>query len=180
MKLKGLSVMILLLLGCSFALAQTFGFESVGGGLYCNYEQLSHADKFGADVWTGVDNLSMCTGRGGVTGNAPQVGVSGGVTKAQNPLGFRVKGVVLADDIYDAFSNVYTGAQYLVVSSLECSSNKYGWIGLTTMSGLVFSNNYGYLSCQIPGRDGAVATSGPSAGGNAKVLGTEESRRQIQ
>lgn len=165
-------VVILLALGCSFAAAQTFGFESADHALYCNYEQLSHASGFGADVWTGIDNLSMCTGRGGSTYTATLVGVSGGLTKAQNPLDFRVKGVVLADYIYDAFSGVYTGAQYLVVSALACSSKKYGWVGLTTISGLSFSANYGYLSCQIPGVRGAVATRGPSIG-YTKVLGRE-------
>jgi hypothetical protein len=178
MKMKSLAVITLLLLGCSFASAQTFGFASVGGGLYCNYEILQQLAPY--DAWQGVDNLSMCTGRRGVTLNATLVGISGGFTRTQNPLDFRVKGVALADNIYDAFSLTYNGTQYLVVSALECSSQKYGWIGLTTMSGLVFSDNYGYLSCQIPGRDGAVATRGPSAGGNAKVLDREESRRQIQ
>jgi hypothetical protein len=172
-KLKSLSVMILLVLGCSFAAAQTFGFESVDHSLYCNYEQLSHASKFGADVWQGIDNLSMCTGRGGSTYTATLVGIGGGLTKAQNPARFPVKGVVLADYIYDAFSGVYTGAQYFVVSALKCSSKKYGWIGLTTISGVYFSDNYGYLSCQIPGVRGAVATRGPSTGGYPKVLGRE-------
>ena len=43
MNIKSLTVIALCILGCSFASAQTFGFASVGGGLYCNFEQLAPA-----------------------------------------------------------------------------------------------------------------------------------------
>ena len=178
MKMKSLVVIALLVLGCIFTSAQTFGFQSAGGDLYCNYEVLQQLAPYA--VWQGVDNLSMCTGRGGSTGNATLVGISGGLTKAQNPGNFSVKGVVFADNIYDAFSGSYDNSQYFVVSALKCSEKKFGWIALTTMSGILFSDNYGYLSCQIPGRDGAIATRGPSTGRYTKALGGEESRRRIQ
>ena len=161
MKLKSLAVITLFVLGCSFVEAQTFGFESVGGSLFCDYEQLKN---FGGAVWEGFDNLSAC----GASQNATLVCVKGGVTKADNPLGFGVTGVVCADNIYDAFSGVYTGSQWLRISALKCSTKKYGWVGFAGYSGVVFGDNYGYLSCIIPGRNGAVSNGRLSSGGRSK------------
>jgi hypothetical protein len=159
MKIKSAVVITLFVVACSFASAQSFGFYEFGGGLYCNYEQLTQLKPSG--VWQGVDNLSAC----GLAYNATIVGISGKLTQTGNPAGFAVKGVAYADNIYDAFSYSYTGVQWYMVSALKCSNElkKYGWIGFASVSGLVFFDNYGFLTCAIPGRD-MIPTNGPTIG----------------
>ncbi len=165
MKLKSLAVIALLVLGCSFASAQTFGFESIGHGLYCNYEVLG---IYSGNVWQGLDVLSSC----GAPVNATIAGVSADLSAAGNPAGFQIsKGVAYADNIYDAFAEGYTGAQWDVVTATKCSlkGQKYGWIGFASVSGFVFGDNYGYLDCNFPGKNGVVATRGLSTGSNAQL-----------
>ena len=58
-KSKRFLVVGLLVVGCGFSSAQTFGFASIGGGLYCNYIQLTYA---GSGAWSGVDNFTVCGG----------------------------------------------------------------------------------------------------------------------
>ena len=161
MRTKSLAVITLLVFGCSFASAQTFGFESVGHGLYCNYEILEQLAPF--NVYQGLDVLSTC----GAELNATIAGQTANLSGAGNPAGFKVKGVAYADNIYDAFDLGYTGAQWEVVSGLTCPNNRYGWIGFASVSGFIFGDNYGYLSCAIPGPH-HQATRGLSTG-NAKV-----------
>jgi hypothetical protein len=161
MKMKSLAVIALLVLGCSFASAQTFGFESVGHGLYCNYEQL---DNVYGSLWQGLDNLSACF----APVNATIVGVKSTLTAAGNPAGFHTDGIQYADNIYDAFALGYTGAQWDVASALGCHSNRYGWIGFASVSGFIFGDNYGYLSCTIPGPHNAP-TRGLSTGSAKEV-----------
>ena len=161
MKIKSLAVIALLVLGCSASHAVTFGFESVGHGLYCNYEVLEQLAPF--TVWQGEDVLSTC----GAPVNATIAGVRADLTKPGNPAGFNVQGVSYADNIYDAFALGYTGAQWEVVSALSCNNKRYGWIGFASVSGFIFGDNYGYLSCIIPGK-GPAPTRGPS-NGTAKV-----------
>jgi len=158
MKLKSLAVLTLLVFGCSFASATswTFGFESTGHGLYCNYVQFNNNGFFGPDVIQGDDNLSAC----GITlGNATIVGFLGvGVPKsARLPVVFS-KGAIYADNLYDAFSSyacgcsIFTGYQWIVAQALKASEKKYGWIGMAASPGYtVFGDNYGYLSTSIPG-----------------------------
>lgn len=160
MKTSGLLVLTLLALTCTFASAQTFGFESVGGGLYCNYEVLQQLLPYG--IWQGEDVLSTC----GLPLNGTIAGVSANLTASGNPAGFGLKGVTYADNIYDAESEGYTGAQWDVTTNLVCASGKhpkYGWIGFAGVSGFVFGDNYGYLSCSIPGK-GPAPTKGLSTG----------------
>ncbi len=163
MKMKSLAVIALLAFGCSFAAAQTFGFESVGHGLYCNYEQLTQLAPY--RIWQGVDNLSAC----GLPYNATLAGVNSTLTAAGNPAGFHVDGIQYADNIYDAEFESFSGAQWGVASALRCHNNVYGWIGFASVSGFIFGDNYGYLSCTIPGKKGAVATKGMSTGSASKV-----------
>src|SRR5271167_4182721 len=137
MKMKSLAVITLLVFGCSFAGAQTFGFESVGHGLYCNYEILQNV---AGNVWQGLDVLTTC----GAPLNATIAGVKATLTAAGNPAGFHVDGIQYADNIYDAFSLGYTGAQWSVSSALRCRNNAYGWIGFASVSGFIFGDNYGY------------------------------------
>ena len=172
MKTSGLVVITLLALSCSFASAQTFGFESIGGGLYCNYEVLQQLTPYG--VWQGEDVLSACGAPGtpGPPANGTIVGLSSNLNLSKSNVNLVgvIKGVTYADNIYDAFALGYTGAQWDVVTALACASGKhpkYGWIGFASVSGFVFGENYGYLSCTIPGK-GPAPTLGLSTG-NAKA-----------
>ena len=78
MKLKSLLVITLFVVACSFASAQTFGFASTGGGLYCNYEQLTNA---GTGFYGGLDNLSAC----GLSVNGTLSGFLGSVKNEGGP-----------------------------------------------------------------------------------------------
>lgn len=160
MKLKMLAVFTLVVFGCAFASAQTFGFASVGGGLYCNFEQLSNA---GAGAWGGLDNLSAC----GVGVNATISGFNATVPALGQPTGGT--GVVYGDSIYAAY-NGDAFAQWTVFTKLRCNKQNrfgqyvgsYGWNGLAAFSGFFAGGNHGFLSCSIPGRKGAAATKGAS------------------
>jgi hypothetical protein len=151
-KTKIAVVLSVLVLG-TLASAQTFGFASSGGlGLYCNYEQLNYA---GLGAWGVVDNLSPC--------GAPLNATGSGFTAQTPNLGLPVygKGVVYGDNIYDAFSLGFTGAQWTVFTRLKCNDQypsgqykgKWSWIGLAGFSGFIFGDNFGFLSCSIPGGD---------------------------
>jgi len=152
---KSLFVLAVLVVACSFAAASnwTFGFESTGHGLYCNYEQLNNND-FSSVTYGGVDNLE---GGCGLTHNSAVAGFTAKLSAALNPQGFAIKGVDYGDSIYAAF----TGVSYLVwdvASNLKCSEKKFGWVGIADYatyygSGYIFGDNYGYLSCNIPGKN---------------------------
>ena len=160
MKTKSLLVIALLAFGCSLAPAQTFGFESVGGGLYCNYEVLQQLTP--TAVWQGLDVLTAC----GLPVNATIVGITASLEKRNNPAGFSLNpGVNYADNIYDAEFLGYSGAQWDVSTGLKCTNKHYGWIGFASVSGFIFGDNYGYLSCTIPGK-GPAPTVGLSTGNN--------------
>lgn len=160
MRMKMLAVLTLVLCGCVFASAQTFGFASTGGGLYCNYEQLSNA---GSGAWGGVDNVSACGG----SVNATISGFDATVPAHGQPTGGA--GVVYGDSIYAAFSgDPY--AQWTVFTKLKCAkqnrfgqyTGNYGWVGVAAFSGFFAGGNHGYLSCSVPGKNGAAPTKGPS------------------
>ena len=161
MKLKTLAVITLLVLGCSASYGMTFGFTSTTGGLYCNYEVLS---VYGGTIWQGVDNLTAACG---APVNATVAGAGTAVTKPNNPVGFAVKGVGYGDNIYDAFGESYTGAQWYVLSGTAATSctakkPKYSWVGYASVSGTIFGYNYGCLSATIPG--GGRPTKGTTSG----------------
>lgn len=154
MKLKSLAVIALLVLGCSFASAQSysFGFASTGGGQDCNYEQFNNLSALGKDVWQGYDNLSAC----GSSINSTIVGFSQSIPYSAG-LPVEGAGVMYADDIYDAFAEGYTGAQWLLFTKTKCDkkfpNGKYGWVGFASVSGIIFGDNYGYLTCNLPTDD---------------------------
>lgn len=160
MKLKMLAVFTLVVFGCAFASAQTFGFASVGGGLYCNYEQLSNA---GGGAWGGLDNLSAC----GVGVNATISGFNASLPAMGQPAGGA--GVVYGDSIYAAY-NGDPFAQWTVFTRLQCNTQnrfgqytgRYGWAGVAAFSGFFAGGNHGFLSCSIPGKNGVAPTKGPS------------------
>ena len=160
MKITSLAVITLCILGCTFASAQTFGFASVGGGLYCNYEQLANA---GAGAYGGLDNLSAC----GASVNATISGFNAVVPAMGQPAGGT--GVVYGDSIYAAFSSD-PFAQWTVFTKLACNKQNrrgqylggYGWGGAAAFSGTYVGGNHGFLSCSIPGKAGVAPTKGTS------------------
>lgn len=162
MRLKSLLVIAVFVVACSFAAsAQTFGFASTGGGLYCNYEQLSSA---GGGEWGGADNFSACGGsaNGSISGFSGSLAADG--EKTGGP------GVIYGDSLYAALYGIGT-AQWSVFTKLKCNTvnrfgaykGGYGWIGVASFSGFFAGGNIGYLSCSIPGRNGITTSKGNSA-----------------
>ncbi len=161
---KSLLILTLVVLGCSFASAQTFGFLSAGKSVeYCNYEVLQQLSPYA--IWQGDDILTPC----GVSYNATIAGATTSLSKVNNPLGFAIKGVGYADNIYDAFSEGYTGAQWYVLTNLKCSEKKLGWLGLASVSSFIFGDNYGYLWPCGPEAKRAAANGHGLSTGNAKA-----------
>ena len=158
---KSLLIITLVVLGCSFASAQSFGFLSAGKSVeYCNYEILVQLTPY--NVWEGSDILVSC----GLPYNATIAGVSASLSKVTNPLGFALKGVAYADNIYDAEGESYTGAQWFVISNLKCSEKKFGWEGFASVSEVIFGDNYGYLwPCGADVKHAAAVAHGLSTGG---------------
>jgi hypothetical protein len=151
-------IAVFTVLSGAVAWGQTFGFVSVGGGLYCNYVVFS--DYVGGIV-AGYDNLSAC----GSLENSTIVGFNATVPNdgpaAHGP------GIVFGDSI---FATLYgdTSAQWAVFMKLKCNKQKNGkyigppgWEGVAAFSGFVGGVNYGPLSCSPPGRNGKAATKGP-------------------
>ena len=154
----------------------TFGFGSVNGGLYCNYEFLDNnntAGVAGVDgaAYEGGDNLVIACGYSSnttIAGFGPYT-LPKGVTFA----GYKVvvsKGVAYADSLYDTEAGAYTGYQWAVASSLACSTkpakkNKDWWIGLASAENFVFGDNAGPVSCTIPakGKHNGLLTTGQAA-----------------
>ncbi|MGA7077957.1 MAG: hypothetical protein WBQ43_19265 [Terriglobales bacterium] len=167
MKLKSLLVITLFVVACSFASAQTFGFYSVGSGLYCNYEQLING---GGNNYYGVDNLSACD----VSFNSVVSGF-GAKLDATDANGYAVSGagVIYGDTIYTILEgDPY--AQWTVWTSLKGSKEKngyfrgkLGWVGIGGFSGVAYGDNQGYLGAP-PASKGAV-TKGPSSLSKAQL-----------
>jgi hypothetical protein len=163
MKTRFAEVVMMALLGCVVASAQTFGFASAGSALYCNYEQLSYA---GDGLWSGFDNFSVC----GMSINAVISGFSARIPNdGPNARGV---GVVYGDNIY-ALAGYGPEAQWTVFSKLKCNkqdklgfyTGAYGWIGVAAFSGFEVGTIYGYLSCTLPSRgDGDVLLRGATSG----------------
>jgi hypothetical protein len=145
-------------MACSFAAsAQSFGFASTGGGLYCNFEQLSISGGFVG----GYDNLSAC-------GSGVNSTISGfNATVPNDGPSVHGPGVVYGDSIYATLSgDPY--AQWTVFSKLKANKvNKegqytgtYSWIGAASFSGVFVGTNEGYLSSSVPGKNGNYASKG--------------------
>jgi hypothetical protein len=160
LKLKSLLVITLFVVACGFASAQTFGFASTGGGLYCNYEQLVSE---GSGFYAGSDNLSAC---GGAV-NATIAGFQG--TLKNEGAGVFGAGVTYGDTLYGTLYGETT-AQWTVFSKLKANKvNKFGeilgsysWIGVAGFSGEFGGENLGFLLSEIPGRNGKSVTKGAS------------------
>ena len=161
MRLKSLLVIAVFVVACSFAAsAQTFGFASAGGFLYCNYEQLSYA---GTGEWGGVDNISAC----GAATNATISGFSAALSADGEKTGG--PGVIYGDSIY-ATNSGDLNAQWTVFTKLKANkvnrfgayTGGYGWIGVAGFSGFFAGSNIGYLSATVPGKNGITSSKGPS------------------
>lgn len=164
MKVKSLVVFILLVLGCSFASAQTytFGFADTNGDLYCNYEQFSIGSQ---GLVSGIDNLSAC----GISTNGSLVGLQG-----KFPLlgpKYVTAGATLTDNSVELEG--CTGEQVILYTALKCSQpdkngkyhGKYGWLMVLAIDGYIVGENYGYLSCTIPAKgDGDALMRGTTWG----------------
>lgn len=160
MKLKMLAVLTLVVFGCAFASAQTFGFGVAVGSsaLYCNFEQLSYA---GGGLYGGSDNLSAC----GLSESSTISGFAG--TVANRGELAHGAGVIYGDSIY-ATTSGDAAAQWTVFSKLKCNhTNKFGdftgsdgWEGVAAFSGTFAGTNQGPLSCSLPGKGGKTPTKG--------------------
>ena len=160
MKLKCLAVTSLLVLGCSLASAQgsaTLGFTSAGDlQLYCNFEQIQWGGSNNF-YFQGIDNIQAAcfppnSNEPTVLGTKSHIFPIDGAPVLEGPA------YAYADNIYDAFSNAFTGLQWYVITQtkpsgpiciLPCTKH-YGWVGYVGLGGLEFLGNYGYLSKSTP------------------------------
>ena len=127
---KSFVVITLFVVACSFASAQTFGFASVGGGQYCNYEQLIPG---GGNTYGGIDNLSAC-------GLSIDSVIAGFGTKldATDSNGYTVSGagVTYGDSIYSVVDGD-NQSEWAVWTSLTTSKQKDG----------IFHGKLGWVWC---------------------------------
>lgn len=161
MKLKSLLVITLFVVACSFASAQSFGFASIGSGLYCDFEQLSYA---GGGLWGGSDNLSAC----GLSVNASISGFSS--TVANKGEAAHGAGVVYGDSVYAVTSGnpflIWTVFTKLKCNAVNSKTGLYkgapGWEGVATFYGVEAGTNDGFLSCSLPSKNGKAPLKGMS------------------
>ena len=161
-------VLAFVILGGTFAAAQTFGFGVSFGstGLYCNYEQLHY---YNGGLWAGADNLSFCP-----NGLAFVSDIAGFASTVPPGALAHGKGVVYGDSIY-AMYNGLADAQWTVFTKLKCNRAKNrkfmggnGWEGVATFSLFIAGTNEGPLSCILPGQGKVIA--GVTSNGFARPL----------
>jgi len=175
-KMKSLAVFTVVVLGCCAAFAQgsaTLGFTSSGDlGLYCNYEQITWGG-YNNFYFEGVDNLSQCFTP---FGNATIEGVKVGINPSDGAPVLGGPAYAAADSLFDAFSGVYTGAQWFIITQTKPSKllKHYGWVGYEGFYGYEFLDNFGYLSASIPGNNkSGKPVLGQSNGGAPKATQTK-------
>jgi hypothetical protein len=149
-KLKTLAVITLVVLGCSFASAQSF-WNAAGTYEYCNFFVAIYNS---GGVAAGYDDLTTVCGYGY---NSPIVGFV--ATTANDGQPAHGKGVVVGDAIYDAEDGAFSGDQWAVWLSDKTSkktktghfTGPYGWVGVAgSYTGTYFGDNYGYTSAGFP------------------------------
>lgn len=157
--MKKLALVIAVLALGTLASAQSFGFASTGGGLYCNYEQFSYNS---GGLVAGTDNLTTACS---ASANATIAGFT--ATAHGSGLQAHGSGVVYGDSIYAVFSgDPY--AMWGVFSKLKCNKQNHfgqytgplGWEGNAAFSGFELGTNQGFLSCTIPGKNGHAPSKG--------------------
>jgi len=153
LKLKSLAVITLLVLGCSAAFAQgsaTLGFTSAGDlGIYCNFEEIQWGG-YNNFYFQGVDDITdACFAE---FGNATVEGVKVSIAAIDGAPVLTGPAYAYADNIYDAFSGYFTGAQWFVITQTKPSKllKHYGWVGYLGIDGYEFFGNYGYLTSELP------------------------------
>ena len=153
MKLKGLAVLCVLVLGCSAAFAQTsysFGFLSSSGvNEYCNYETFTVGGG-GNFYLQGYDVLSLCPGFNGNNASIAGFGLTPPVAAFVPVAG---KSYVYADQLYDAYYGAYTGEQWIGITKTAPTKLKFGnysWAGYVGFFGYEFLGNYGFLTNTLP------------------------------
>jgi hypothetical protein len=151
---KSLLIIALLALGCSAAFGQSFslGFLSNDGSTqYCDYEVVSVAKPYAA----GTHNLTaVCL----LPSDAAQVGFT---TTIPASTGAPVTGAVvaLADQVFDAEFQAFSGLQAVWVTKTKASSKKFGWSFYYdgAGNGTDYLGNYGYLTTTLGAKKGGKA-----------------------
>ncbi len=153
MKLKSLVVLVVLVLGCSAAFAQSYSFgflSSSGVREYCNYESFTVGGR--ANFYLqGYDVLSACP-YSPVSGAA----INGFAINVPIAAFAPVHGAayVYADQLYDAYYGAWTQEQWVVITKLAPGKIQFGketWAGYVGFFGYEFLGNYGFLTATIPG-----------------------------
>jgi len=151
-KLKGLAVIVLLVVGCSAAFAQSYSFgflSSSGANEYCNYEQFTTGGR--ANFYLqGYDVLTMCP-------NSPVAGAAINGFAISVPVAafapVNGKAYVYSDQIYDAYYGGWTQEQWTVITKTAPTKLKFGnesWAGYIGFFGYEFLGNYGFLTATLP------------------------------
>jgi len=153
MKSKIWVVLVLFLLGCALASAQTFTLKSAVNDQGCTM-QLQNV--YGS-VWLVTETCDGST--------TSSIGISGGLTAKQNPAGFAIKGVIFGETYQQPGQDP---VQSVFVVRTTCSDKKYGWVWFAEQDGNYFGYNYGYVSCDVPAR-AAAAGERPSTPSNAEA-----------
>jgi hypothetical protein len=140
MKQKGLTLITLLVLGCSAAFAQTYTF---GFGDTCDSETFTVSGPFAA----GTHVLTPC----GKPVNGVLVGFKTNLPVDAGPVTGAV--VIFADNTFDAEYEAYTGCQFDLVTKTKAAAKhnpKYGWVFYYSCSGgQDYVGNYGYLTAML-------------------------------
>jgi hypothetical protein len=153
MKLKGLAVAILLVLGCGAAFGQTysFGFADANGNVSCDFVTFTVNAPFAV----GTHNYTKYCG-------APADGVLLGFTGSLSPKvsGGPVTGpvVMMADNSEDAYDQTYSGCQLEFVTRTKASLKRFGWVWYASCGdNTEYIIAWGYLSTQV-GNPGSRAS----------------------
>jgi len=170
--LKTLAIITLVVLGSSFASAQTGTFYIWDSTdiQYCNFYVIT----YNSGVVAGVDNLTTyCQ----FPVDATVVGFD--TTLPNDGLPTHGKGMIFGDNIYDAECYCYSGDQWTVWLSGKYSKEHgkgdfygpYGWLGVAGVSGFYFGDNYGWVSSWYDSRRRGGLDAGPSVVPKSKVAG---------
>ncbi|MGA7294320.1 MAG: hypothetical protein WBW53_15805 [Terriglobales bacterium] len=153
MRLKSLAIMVLFVLGCSAAFAQTsysFGFLSASGvNEYCNYESFTTGGR--ANFYLqGYDVLATCP-----YSPVPGAAINGFAINVPSAAFAPVHGpaYVYADQLYDAYYGGWTEEQWVVLTKTAPTKIKFGnesWAGYVGFFGYEFLGNYGFLTSTLP------------------------------
>jgi hypothetical protein len=159
-KLKSLVVITLLVLGCSFASAQSFGLLSYTGGLeYCNFEQMVISGGF---YVSGFDNTSACGLVVPINAN-----IGGAMVTVPAAAGAPVKGknASFSDTLLDVLDYIpysggyefFTNENVWSLSNLKAptklKAGKYSWALYVTFNGGLYLDNFGFLTTTLPSKN---------------------------